>query len=282
MRAKLVSTEKPSQPEIERTRLACDRREDSGPFDIIGDIHGCADELEMLLSNLGYEIKWSGKQVQVTPPAGRRAIFVGDFVDRGPRSPDVLRIAKHMVASGAALAVVGNHEDKLKRHLSGRNVKLTHGLKQTVDQLAVEPPEFLVEVLRWLDGLVSHYVLDRGKLVVVHAGLKEEMQGKASAAVTNFCMYGETTGELDESGLPVRCNWAADYSGKAKVIYGHTPVLEANWVNGTICIDTGCVFGGKLTALRYPELELVEVSAAKTYYERLRPLDLPIVDAREI
>jgi protein phosphatase len=260
---------------IARTRLWVDRREEAGPFDIIGDVHGCADELERLLADLGYALRWDGKSVEITPPAGRRAIFVGDLVDRGPRSPDVLRIVRHMVEAGTALAVVGNHDDKLKRHLSGRNVKVSHGLAETIEQFAGEPPEFARDMRRWLDTLVSHYVLDEGRLVVAHAGLKEEMQGRASSAVRSFAMYGETSGEVDEFGLPVRYDWAADYKGKARVVYGHTPVPEAGWVNGTICIDTGCCFGGKLTALRWPELELVSVPAERTYYEPVRPLAAP-------
>ena len=275
---RLRSVEEVDAVEIVRTRLWTDRREETGPFDIIGDVHGCADELETLLGELGYAVAWNGKEVTVTPPDGRRVIFVGDLVDRGPRSPDVLRIAKHMVDSGNGMVVVGNHDDKLKRHLDGRNVKVSHGLAETIEQLAQEPPEFAAEMRKWLDSLISHYVLDGGKLVVAHAGLKEEMQGRASGAVRSFCMYGETTGEIDEFGLPVRWDWAADYKGKAKVVYGHTPVLEANWVNGTICIDTGCVFGGKLTALRYPELDLVEVPAQRTYYEPIRPLAAPAAD----
>ena len=272
---RLRSVEEVDAVEIVRTRLWTDRRDEIGPFDIIGDVHGCADELETLLGLLGYTVTWSGKAVHVTAPEGRRAIFVGDLVDRGPRSPDVLRIVRHMVEAGTGLAVVGNHDDKLKRHLSGRDVKRTHGLAETIEQLAQETPEFAAEMRTWLDGLISHYVLDQGKLVVAHAGLKEEMHGRASGAVRSFAMYGETTGEIDEFGLPVRWDWASDYKGRAKVVYGHSPVVEANWVNGTICIDTGCVFGGKLTALRYPELDLVEVPALRTYYEPIRPLQAP-------
>jgi len=271
----LKSQEQADAVSISRTKLWTDRRDDHGPFDIIGDVHGCADELETLLAELGYAVTWSGGGVSVVPPEGRRAIFIGDLVDRGPRSPDVLRIARHMVESGAALAVVGNHDDKLKRHLSGRNVKASHGLAQTIEQLAAEPPEFARDMRDWLDKLISHYVLDDGRLVVAHAGLKEEMQGRASGAVRSFAMYGETSGEVDEFGLPVRYDWAADYKGRARVVYGHTPVVEASWVNGTICIDTGCCFGGKLTALRYPEMELVSVPAARTYYEPIRPLAQP-------
>lgn len=277
----LRSAEEVDAITISRTKLWTDRREDKGPFDIIGDVHGCADELETLLTNLGYAVDWDGKAVTVVPPEGRRAIFVGDLVDRGPRSPDVLRIARHMVDSGAALAVVGNHDDKFKRHLSGKAVKVSHGLAETIEQFASEPPEFGVEMRGWLDGLISHYVLDEGKLVVAHAGLKEEMHGRASGAVRAFAMYGETTGEVDEFGLPVRYNWAADYKGRAKVVHGHTPVVESNWVNGTLCIDTGCCFGGKLTALRYPEMDLVSVPALRTYYEPIRPMGSPPVATEE-
>ena len=257
---------------IERTKLWVDRRDEAGPFDIIGDVHGCGDELERLLGDLGYTVAWDGKAVAITTPPGRRAIFVGDLVDRGPRSPDVLRIARAMADAGTALVVNGNHDDKLKRHLDGKKVGITHGLAETIEQLAAEPPAFAAEMRRWLDGLISHYVLDGGKLVVAHAGLKEEMQGRASGAVRAFAMYGETTGEIDEYGLPVRADWAADYKGKAKVVHGHTPVVEPNWVNGTLCVDTGCVFGGKLTALRWPEMETISVPAARTYYEPIRPL----------
>jgi protein phosphatase len=263
---------------IVRTKLWTDRRELTGPFDIIGDVHCCTDELETLLGQLGYQVTWNSKQVTVMPPKGRRAVFVGDLVDRGPRSPDALRIAMSMVTDGSGLCVVGNHDDKLKRHLEGKQVKVAHGLAETIEQLGSEPPEFGPRVRTFLDGLISHYVLDGGKLVVAHAGCKEEMQGRASGAIRSFCMYGETTGEVDEFGLPVRFDWASEYKGRAKVVYGHTPVVDANWVNGTLCIDTGCVFGGKLTALRYPELELIEVPALRTYYEPIRPLVAPPAD----
>jgi protein phosphatase len=96
--------------------------------------------------------------------------------------------------------------------------------------------------------------------------------------VRTFALYGETTGETDQFGLPVRYPWATDYRGRATVLYGHTPVPTPEWVNDTLCLDTGCVFGGRLTALRYPERELVSVAARQTYYEPARPF-LPEGDA---
>ncbi|WP_251095301.1 polynucleotide kinase-phosphatase [Streptomyces sp. Caat 7-52] len=236
----------------------------TGPFDIIGDIHGCSAELESLLSELGY--------TDGVHPQGRTAVFVGDLVDRGPDSPGVLRRVMAMVKSGNALCVPGNHENKYGRHLKGRNVRHTHGLAETVAQMEQESEEFRTEVRQFLDGLVSHYVLDGGRLVVCHAGLPEKYHGRTSGRVRSHALYGETTGETDEFGLPVRYPWAEDYRGRAAVVYGHTPVPEATWLNNTICLDTGAVFGGKLTALRWPERELVDVPAERVWYEPARPL----------
>ncbi|MFD6417994.1 polynucleotide kinase-phosphatase [Streptomyces sp. NPDC060194] len=250
--------------EIVREKRYNDLTHLNGPFDIVGDIHGCSSELESLLVKLGY--------VDGVHPDGRTAVFVGDLVDRGPDSPGVLRRVMGMVAGGSALCVPGNHENKLGRHLAGRNVQLTHGLAETVEQLAEETPEFNAQVAEFIRGLVSHYVLDDGKLVVCHAGLPEKYHGRTSGRVRSHALYGDTTGETDEFGLPVRYPWAEDYRGKAAVVYGHTPVPAAGWVNNTICLDTGAVFGGRMTALRWPERELVDVPAEKVWYEPVKPL----------
>jgi protein phosphatase len=258
--------------EIERQPMWTNRRNEHGPFDIIGDVHGCFDELEELLLTLGYSIDKNGGGV--TAPEGRKAIFLGDLVDRGPKIPEVLKLVMGMVNAGTALCVPGNHDMKLLQKLRGKDVKIAHGLADSIAQLEAETPEFKRGVADFLDGLIGHYVLDDGKLVVAHAGMKEEMQGRGSGAIRSFALFGETTGETDEFGLPVRYNWAADYRGKASVVYGHTPIAEPQWLNRTVNIDTGCVFGGKLTALRYPEKEFVSVSAHKTHYEPAKPLVL--------
>ena len=258
---------------VERQPLWTNRTDEQGPFDIIGDVHGCFDELVELLKELGYEISTQpdGETV-VEPPQGRKAIFVGDFVDRGPKVAEVLRLVMGMQKTGAALCVPGNHDVKLVRALQGRNVNPTHGLAESLSQLEEESAEFKTQITEFLNGLVSHYVLDSGKLVVAHAGMKAELQGRASGRVREFALYGETTGETDEFGLPIRINWADEYRGNAMVVYGHTPVAEPQWVNRTINIDTGCVFGGKLAALRYPEKEIVSVPAYQTYYQPSKPL----------
>jgi protein phosphatase len=267
----LSSPEEVATVAITRQALWNNLKYEHGPFDIIGDVHGCYEELKSLLVRLGYRIEDATEGQKVVAPEGRKAIFVGDLVDRGPGIPEVLRLVMIMVEAGTAFCVPGNHDIKLVRKLKGRDVQLTHGLADSIQQLEKETPEFRQQVLKFLDDLVSHYVLDDGKLVVAHAGMKEEMQGRGSGKVRDFALYGETTGETDEYGLLVRYNWAAEYRGKAMVVYGHTPVAEPEWLNRTINIDTGCVFGGKLTALRYPERELVSVPALRTYYEPAKP-----------
>ncbi|WP_028813643.1 polynucleotide kinase-phosphatase [Streptomyces flavidovirens] len=258
-----------SVEEVDAAEVVLERRYNdlthlTGPFDIIGDIHGCRSELETLLGKLGY--------VDGSHPEGRTAVFVGDLVDRGPDSPGVLRRVMGMVASGDALCVPGNHENKLGRYLKGRNVQHTHGLAETIEQLEKEDDTFKEQVREFIDGLVSHYVLDGGNLVVCHAGLPEKYHGRTSGRVRSHALYGETTGETDEFGLPVRYPWAEDYRGRAAVVYGHTPVPNTSWINNTICLDTGAVFGGRMTALRWPERELVDVPAEKVWYEPVKPL----------
>jgi protein phosphatase len=265
----LRTPEEVAAVEIVRERAWTDRRDERGPFDLIGDVHGCLDELSALLRELGWDV--DPEAATGRHPQGRTAIFLGDLVDRGPDTPGVLRLAMNMVDAGAAIVVPGNHEQKLLRALRGRRVQITHGLGASLEQLESAGPEFRRRVVTFLDGLIGHFVLDGGALVVAHAGMKEAMQGRASGAVRSFALYGETTGETDQFGLPVRYPWAEDYRGSAAVVYGHTPVPDPRWLNGTICIDTGCVFGGSLTALRWPERELVSVRAARTYYEPAKP-----------
>jgi protein phosphatase len=255
---------------IERQPLWNNLRHERGPFDIIGDVHGCYDELIELLTKLGYSERPGGAWGHTD----RKAIFVGDLIDRGPKVPEVVRLVMESVKAGTALCVPGNHDIKFMRKIWGKNVQITHGLAESLAQFEAYEEHyrgFSRVAAEFIDSLVSHYVLDQGNLVVAHAGMKEEMQGRGSGAVREFALFGETTGETDEFGLPIRYNWAAEYRGRATVVYGHTPVPEPEWLNRTINIDTGCVFGGKLTALQYPEKELVTVPAKATYAVPARP-----------
>lgn len=278
----LSSVDEVAAAAIVRDRLLNDYRDQHGPFDIIGDVHGCLEELLELFGRLGYAVRRdrAGRAVDAEHPDGRRVVFVGDLVDRGPSSVGVLRLAVGMTASGHALAVPGNHEAKLIRALDGRDVQVSHGLERTLAELAEETPEFRTEVREWCRGLVSHLVLDDGKLVVAHAGLKEAYHGRASGRVRSFALYGDTTGETDEYGLPVRYPWAEEYRGRALVAYGHTPTPTLEWINNTLCLDTGCVFGGQLSALRYPEREIAQVDALAVHYEPVKPFPTSVASQR--
>lgn len=259
---------------------ATDRRAETGAFDVIGDVHGCCDELEALLERLGYGVSWSNpgaaREVRVTPPSGRRAVFVGDLVDRGPRSPDVLRIAMAMVADGSGFAVPGNHDHKFRRWLDGRMPHLTHGLDRTVAQVQAEPAAWRRNLQPFLVSLPPFLWLDAGRLVVAHAGILHHMlEGTPSQRTQRFCIFGDTDGKVDENGLSIRYDWTPRYEGDAHVVYGHVPVADPAHRGRTVCIDTACCYGGRLTALRWPEMEVVSVPARDSYWWSSRELGLP-------
>ncbi len=256
-----------------------DLRGESRALDIVGDVHGCAEELIALLGRLGYRVDLAGagerRRVSTAAPPGRLVVFVGDLVDRGPRSPDVLRIVMAMVEKGHALCVPGNHDSKFLRWMLGRDVTLSHGLDRTVAQMNEEPPSLKETAAAFLLSLPLYLHLDGGALAIAHAGIKEEMIGQHSDRIRRFCIYGDTPGGTDAFGLSIRYHWALEHDGPTHVVYGHTPVPEVDWVNRTLCIDTGCCFGGALTALRWPEREIVSVPALKAYAERQRPFGHP-------
>jgi 3',5'-cyclic AMP phosphodiesterase CpdA len=257
---------------IARIPLPCDRRNERGPFDLIGDVHGCREELEALLDRLGYRPgpAWAH-------PAGRRVVFLGDFVDRGPDSPGVLKLVLDMLDAGTALAVPGNHDVKAARRLAGRsNGPASSDLAETLAQLDRVPEgehaRLAADFRRFAETAPRHLWLDGGALVAAHAGLRADMIGRAGKSIDAFALYGDTTGEVDGFGLPERRDWAADYRGSALVVHGHTPMHEPRRLGRVQCLDTGCVFGGALTALRWPEDELVSVPARRIYSTPRRPM----------
>ncbi|MGB9666613.1 MAG: AAA family ATPase [Candidatus Cryosericum sp.] len=248
-------------------------RDKPGAFDVIGDLHGCSDELLSLLRVMGYRIDNPGDLLpRITAPEGRTAVFVGDFVDRGPHNVRTLLIVMAMVRSGAALAVPGNHDDKLLRALQGAPVKISNGLDRTLQELDAAGDEMKTLVRDFLAGLPSHLVLNGGNLVIAHAGLPQNLHGVDSPHARDVALFGTQTGQRDAYGLKILADWAHAYTGDAIVVWGHLPVAEAVWVGNTIDIDTGCVHGGSLTALRYPERELVSVPVARVYSPPIKPL----------
>lgn len=240
-----------------------DRRADHGPFDLIGDVHGCYDELVALLNRLGYDEAHGWAH-----PDGRKAVFVGDLTDRGPSSPEVLDLVIRLHRDGRALAVVGNHDDRLLRYLLGRDVQTVHGLDLTIDQLdRYHRREGLkAAACQFIGALPDHLLLDSGRLVVAHAGLNEARHGGVGRGVRAFALYGDVSGKTDADGFPIRGDWVADYRGAASVVHGHVVVESPVWRNNVLDIDTGCVFGGALTALRWPERTIVSIPAGMTYW----------------
>jgi protein phosphatase len=248
-------------------------RTKTGSFDVIGDLHGCCDELLSLLKIMGYGIDNPKALIpHITAPEGRTAVFVGDFTDRGPDNVRTLLVVMAMVHAGTALAVIGNHDDKLLRNLRGISVKVTNGLDRTLQELAAAGDEMRSLVRDFLEGLPSHLILDEGRLVVAHAGLPQELHSTDSPHTRDVALFGTPTGQRDDFGLKILADWSHDYKGEAVVVWGHLPVAEAVWVGNTINIDTGCVHGGSLTALRYPERELVSMPAAHVYSTPIKPL----------
>lgn len=251
-----------------------ERREDRGPFDIIGDIHGCAGELGELLERLGYVPADNGAADELRHPEGRRVIFLGDLVDRGPDSAGVLRRAMAMVASGQALCLPGNHDDKLLCKLRDRNLRVAHGLAETLAQLEREPQEFRAEVSpSWRAFPATTCSMSCGWQSPTPACRFTSEPRDVPAR--DFALYGETTRATDAHGSPERVNWALRYRGRATMVHGHTPMAEPRWLHNTINIDIGCVFDVRLTVLRYPERTLVSAGAKGAYANSTQPFLAP-------
>jgi len=277
----MLATEAAQRLELHWEPLPCDKRQLCAPFDIIGDLHGCCEELEELLHLLGYETcppprheLWP--RVCWRHPQGRKALFLGDLADRGPCILEGFSMVAGMVAAGHALCVPGNHDIKFRNYLQGRNMPIKHGLEDSVRAMAglghEQRTHTAQAIVRFVDSMPRHLVLHQGALVAAHAGLEERLHLRDDDTARRLAIWGPATGEQDEFGLPVRINWGAHYQGQALVVYGHTPVLEPAWQGRTVNIDTGCVFGGGLTALRYPELETVSVPARRVYCAPPRPI----------
>lgn len=235
-------------------------------LDIIGDIHGCFDELLSLIDTLGYSLA-SGLPIHQD---GRQLAFVGDAMDRGPASLKTLELMFQLQDNHKLIYSPGNHCNKLYRLAKGSNVQKKNGLETTVAELNALPPKdkqrFLDRYKQFYEALPLYENLDNGKLIIAHAGIREQMIGEPfSKKIQSFVLYGDTTGETLPDGRPVRRDWAKKYHGDAWIVYGHTPVAEARFVNRTVNIDTGCVFGGKLTAVRYPEMEIHSVPSQQPF-----------------
>lgn len=236
-------------------------------IDIIGDIHGCFDEFKLLTEKLHYD--WvDGVPIH---NEGRVLGFIGDITDRGPNSLKMIKVVWQLWKHHGAYYVPGNHCNKLYRYFFGRNVKINNGLETTVAELKnlnhSEYQQYKQMFMELYENAPLYHLLDNNQLVLAHAGIRADYIGQDHNKVKTFVLYGDITGEKLPDGRPVRRDWAKNYRGKPFIVYGHTPVKEPRKIGNTINIDTGCVFGGKLTALRYPEMDIVSIPSLQPYQE---------------
>lgn len=255
----------PEDLAFEIVPMACDMTHIGSPLDFVGDIHGCHEEATELLRSLGH----IGADGRPAPHAqGRTAVLLGDYTDRGPFNKLALELARDVTRAGG-LAILGNHDAKLLRWLQGKDVRVASGLEATIAELSLETPEWRAEMAAWLATLQPHLVLDGGRIVAAHAGISQRLQGKLTPEARDFALYGDVVpGQSHEERHPEREDWARRYSGRATVVHGHIAYREPRVLNDVVAIDTGCVFGGKLTAFRWPERTFESVPAKRTYCER--------------
>ncbi len=223
-------------------------------YDIIGDVHGCYEALQRLCAALGYDEAFGH-------PEGRKLVFLGDLIDRGPDSAAVLSLVGRLVSRGRALLTLGNHDDALQRWLCGEPVEIHKGgLAQTIAQIEARADKrtFKKAVAALYERASLYLLLDGGDLIVAHAGIEEDMIGKTDPETRRFVLNGDAIGKSPE-GKTLRRDWAADYHGSAFIVYGHTPQERAAIRGSTVNIDTGAYRGGMLTAFRWPERTLVSV-----------------------
>jgi len=230
-------------------------------YDIVGDIHSCSGEMFALIEKLDYKIK-DGLAIH---PDNRTLAFVGDLWDRGPNFIPIFLFIRDMYEAGLIEIIQGNHCDKLKRLCKGNKVQRTHGLDKTELALAEAKEKGLFDEndVRELIEQWPYYIILDNNLILSHAAWKKELRLKSptSGKVRSYCLYGPVAG-FHENGMPDRIDWAAEYKSNGEtVVVGHQVVKEVRNINNVWQIDTGAVFGGYLTALRWPEQEIVQVKS---------------------
>ncbi|MFE4893780.1 polynucleotide kinase-phosphatase [Peribacillus butanolivorans] len=241
-------------------------------IDIIGDIHGCYMEMILVLEKLGYQKNEEGLYLH---PEGRKFVSIGDVMSRGPESLKTMLFFYEHVQKDVAYMIDSNHGWKIARWLGGRDVTLNHGDEKVEEEFKAYEEEYGSEkaeetkqsLKEFLLQAPSHYVFTKNNvqtLVCVHAGIKDAFIGKQSEAVRDFCRYGDTNG-FDEKGKPVRKDWYVSHKKSSLIVWGHDPKPQPLLINNTINIDQGVVFGGALTAFRYPEGEFISVQASQDF-----------------
>lgn len=249
-----------------------------GRIDVVGDVHGCMDELMVLLAQAGYwiaEFNPKGSDpIAVIHPQGRKLIFVGDLTDRGPSSDQVLRLAMGAIACGTASCVMGNHDWKIYRALCGRKVTIDDSTQETLDQIASYGEAFEASVRSFYESIPhqiriplswEHGFDGAQNLWIVHASAKAHRQGGTRSSDFARSIYGYGGDDVDEKGWMIREDWAASYEGADPVIHGHVIHAEPVWKNRVLCLDTGCAFGNKMTLYQVDQDTFLFSRAERNY-----------------
>jgi hypothetical protein len=254
-------------------------------YDIVGDVHGCMDELLALVRRAGYQVAPfdpdASDPIEVVHPKDRILVFAGDLTDRGPKSDQVLRMVIGMIKAGTGLSVMGNHDWKLLRYLRGADVKINNGLATTIEQLD-KHPQALRDAVRDLLELTPHQVrlplpeghprYADGYMTVVHGAAPRHHQDVADKNSFSRGIFGYPTGKTGADGGIERQDWALDYDGLRTVVHGHTPMAKVREKNRVICLDTGCVFGGHLTMYQVDTGDLLLEPARMNYSGKIKHL----------
>ena len=210
----------------------------------IGDVHGCAREFEELLKKLKLS-------------KGDRVVQVGDLVNRGPDSHDVIQLAQEYGVE----SILGNHELRLLRYKhNGRKSQLKEYDRSTLEQLTRSDWDYL-------EKLPEHRFGPDKNTVFVHGGFlpSEPWQNQNIDTITTIQVIDRSGNPAKRSDAPDGSPWAEKWHGKPFVIYGHTPRPKVLSRPGSIGIDTGCVYGGHLTAYIVESQKLLQVPARKAY-----------------
>ena len=211
---------------------------------VIGDVHGCAEEFEALLLALKLKLK-------------DRVFQVGDLVNRGPDSHRTIELAKEYNVS----CVLGNHEIRL---LKAKKQNSVEGLRKydlsTMDQLTKTDWKFLKKMPPYIHK-------PKRKTVIVHAGFmpKPVWHKQDIYTITQIQVIDADGNAAKRDAAPDAPSWADHWQGAPFVVYGHTARPEVYKRPGSIGIDTGCVFGGHLTAFTLEDQSIIQIPAKKKY-----------------
>jgi len=206
---------------------------------VVGDIHGCYDELTDLLDKMAFG-------------ANDRLVSVGDLITKGPKNREVIEL---FMNEPRFSAVIGNHDLAVRRRWNGEKIKMKPAQKQVHKELKGEKERYLT----YFNSLP--FMIDLGNHLVVHAGLRPEvaLHSQTTEDLTELRCLGKD--RTSREGTP----WYEVYEGEKVVLFGHWPAREPRRAKKAIGLDTGCVYGHRLTAYTVETGELTNVSARRVY-----------------